>query len=223
MQNNIWWLGLGYERGETRYLRDLLQPGMTAFDVGANVGYYTLLAALQVGDAGSVHSFEPVADQYAALCANIHRNHFRNVVANKKIVSDKAGSMAIRYGPADNSGAASVVDQPGLGDRTETVAAVALDDYADASTPGPIHVIKIDTEGHELAVLKGATRILQHRQTVVLVEIRSPHLQRAGVTRDDVYSFMSQLGYQPFAIRNDGTLAELSAPQDGKLIVFKPR
>jgi FkbM family methyltransferase len=218
VQNNIWWLGTGYECVETQFLLRTLKEKSSFVDVGANVGYYTLIASRRVGDHGCVHAFEPVSAQFDALTANVRRNCLRNVVLNKLIVADSSGPKLIHLGSENNTGEASVVQSVGGEERNETVESITLDQYLLGKT---VDAIKIDTEGYELSVLRGAARTLGHSKPLVLVEVKDRLLRAAGSDRNQLFAFLRAFGYKAFGIRRNGTLAELSAPVDGKLIVFK--
>jgi FkbM family methyltransferase len=218
VQNNIWWLGTGYENAETSFFLRTLEPGTCFVDVGANVGYYTLLAARCVGEAGRVHSFEPVSAQFEALRGNVLRNSLGNCVLNKQIVADSEGLRSIYTGCVQNTGAASVVRGP-TGDTTcEEVESVTLDHYIRGERP---RLVKIDTEGYELFVLRGASHMLRECSPLLMVEVKNHLLKAAGCDRDELFAFLRSHGYRAFQILRNGTLSELSAPADGKLIVFK--
>jgi FkbM family methyltransferase len=225
VQHDIWWLGDGgYEvgGGATRYLKTMLKSGMVFLDVGANVGYYSLVAARRVGEGGLVHSFEPVTAQFTQLCANIERNRLRNIVANRKIVANHTGALQIHVGPRSNSGQASVLDLA-LGAGTETVESVTLDDYVASQARPHVDVIKVDVEGYEWFVLTGASVVLREHKPLLMIEVRSQLLQYSGVTRDKLFSSLAAFGYEPFEILKNGRLSALHAPQDGQLIVFRQR
>lgn len=221
VQNNIWWLGASYEVNETKYFTGLLRSGMVVMDVGANVGYYSLIASNLVSSKGIVHAFEPIESQFQALCANIERNRYSNILPNRKIVSDSCGYMAIYLGPECNSGAASVIKHLGNQSSRETVQSITIDAYLESQGPRGIDVIKIDTEGHELAVLKGAAKTLASAKPELLIEVQQRLLRAANTSREELYSYLYDHSYKAFAISSGGRLVELKAPQDGKLIVFK--
>ena len=220
-QNPIWWCGTAYERKETRFLHTLLTPSMTFFDVGANIGYYSLTAAPLVGKGGAIHAFEPVSRQFAALCANIERNGFCNTTPNRLIVSDSCGEMRIHPGPEEHSGIASIAGVSRADQRAETVPSTTLDQYMRERKLPRIDVVKIDVEGHELHVLQGARQILQTHKPVLLIEVRAQHLERAGATREELFSLLRDLNYKPFEILANGTTRPLAAPKDDNLIVFR--
>lgn len=145
----------------TEALWRLTEPGETCADVGANIGYMTgILAARARG--GTVHAFEAMPEIFAALDSNVAR--FRELLPNARIethavaVSDHTGSvrMEVPDGSDKNHGLARVADTGGL-----EVKAVTLDEVFAATTLG---VMKLDVEGHELAVLKGAERLFREKR-----------------------------------------------------------
>lgn len=220
LQNGVWWLGDSFEKNQTSYIKSILKPGMTLLDVGANIGYYSIIASPILGDRGQIHAFEPVAQQYADLQANISRNNLKNIHAKKLIVSEKSGMMTINLGGDDNSGTASVAFAPSNNGRSETVETVSLDEYV-AKNRLKVDVIKVDVEGHELSVFKGARETLKQQKPILLAEVKQFLFKRAGTSREELYSFLSELGYQAYAIRNNASLEKLNTPSDGILIVFK--
>ena len=91
-----------YEPSTTQLMKRLLKPGMVVVDVGAHVGYYTVLAAKQVGPMGKGYAFEPESANYALLKQNIGLNGCQNIVAIKSAVSDRSGSSALYLSALDN-------------------------------------------------------------------------------------------------------------------------
>lgn len=219
----IWWCGTEYERHETRFVDGFLQVGMVFFDIGANVGYYTLMAARRVGDAGRVHGFEPVSRQYDTLEANVRASDLHNVVLNRTIVSERSGTMTISLGPEYHSGIASVCPDPRVPGQTELVASIRLDDYVQQRGLGRVDIIKIDVEGHELSVLNGARRTLTAFKPMLLIEVKRSHLKRAGTSPEQLFLLLNELGYAAWRICAGGRIEKMGSPRDGKLVLFKPR
>lgn len=165
VQRKIWYRS--FEPVAARALRRLLRPGDVAFDVGANVGFYTLLFASRVGAAGSVHSFEPVNGD--ALQANVRLSGLENVVVSRTAAGAAPGSVAIgRRAGAEGRSSGAWRRGPAL-DAIE-VEQIALDDYAEAHVPGRIRLVKIDVEGMEADVIAGLSRSLR-RIDALLVEV----------------------------------------------------
>lgn len=222
VQNAIWWNGPNYERKESKFIRRYLKPGMVFFDVGSNVGYYTLLAAPLVGKNGKVHAFEPVSEQHADLRANLERNQLQNVVPERLIVTDRTGTMEINLGAEDNAGTASVnlvyrEDRP-----TERVDCTTLDKYLHERGVTRLDVLKIDVEGHEPFVLRGMKETLRTLRPLLLVEVRSDMLEEVGSSREDLFAQIAAHGYVPYALTRDGWPRPMAIPADGNLIVFSP-
>jgi FkbM family methyltransferase len=152
-------------RGEVIFLSQLIRPGMTILDVGANIGLLTLPFARLVRPGGRVIAFEPQRIIYQMLCGNLALNAIDNVVAHNWAVGCQAGSITvplIDYSLPGNFGGISV----GTSAAGETVPLVTIDSLALPKCD----LIKIDVEGMELDVLKGASNTLQRFRPRLYVE-----------------------------------------------------
>jgi FkbM family methyltransferase len=151
-----------YEISGTRFLQAVLRPGMTVVDVGANTGYYTLWASRLVGPLGRVYAFEPVPDLASTLRHNIELNGMRNITVRNEAVSASAGRATLHVSRAEsNTGLSSLVMSEDVGQLSERlqVETIGLDDLA-SYLDRPIDFIKIDVEGAEELVFRGAARLL---------------------------------------------------------------
>ena len=152
-----------FEISGTRLMQAFLGQGMTFVDVGANIGYYTLLAARAVGEGGAVYAFEPNAAVRSLLEGNLRLNGLQGrVQVRPHAVARDSGE--IRFYPSttpDNSGVSSLLPGAGRSDAGQVVPCVSLDDFA-AALPGRrrIDLMKIDVEGAELEVLAGGRGVL---------------------------------------------------------------
>ena len=150
-----------FEISETRLVQAFLQPGMTFLDVGAHIGYYTLIAARLVGAAGRVHSFEPGKEMRAHLAANVARNDLHNVEIHPEALAEQTGEVGFYPSAlAGNQGISSIV---GSGDGRAapvTVPSLSLDDLAARIGGRRIDFLKMDVEGAELQVIQGGQRLL---------------------------------------------------------------
>ena len=144
------------------------EPGMTFLDLGAHVGYFSCLAGRLVGPRGLVVAFEPNPRNYELLLANVWRNGLTNVVCFPWAVSDSSRIVDLYLSP-DNSGDHRIY---GEGEHVP-VRAVALDSL-EALRP-PVDVVKIDVQGAEEAVFRGAERLLAASPDALVVAEFSVH------------------------------------------------
>lgn len=183
-----------YEGPESAVVRDLLNPGDTFVDVGANVGWYTLLAAKIVGAQGRVIAFEPEPRSFGYLKENVALNGLSNVTLVPKALLDKDGTITF-FVHQSNKGAHSVAKSADRPSAIE-VEAVTFDGYA-KTLGGPIHLIKIDTEGAECHILKGMMQTLKaHAETKLLIEFIPRHLRAADCDPDELLSTLWDAGFR---------------------------
>jgi len=155
-----------------------LRSGMTFYDVGANIGFFSLLAARLVGSQGCVISFEADPEIAARLRENLARNQFAHARVEEKAVWSESSTVSFaRVDPntSPDRGLGHVAAN-GSASGTITVEAVSLDQYI-ASHPAP-DFLKCDVEGAELAVFQGAANLLSGKRPILLVEIHSPENHR---------------------------------------------
>jgi FkbM family methyltransferase len=191
-----------YERDETKCLKSMIQNGAVVFDIGANIGYYTLLLKSLVGITGKVHSFEPVPSNFAKLAKAVEINNLTNVFLNQVAVSDASGN-AILYtaGVAGECGWASIV-QPSRGEFFE-VRAISIDDYVAAHSIDRIDLVKIDVEGAEMRVLNGMAKLLANRKVDnIFIEINEVMLRAACTSGEAIHSKLLRDGYKAFHVRD---------------------
>lgn len=175
-------LGLyfGYESVEPEViytLKRLLREGDIFFDVGAYKGYYSLLASELVGERGKVIAFEPYKEAFEILLKNIRLNGITNIIAENVALSDFEG--AGKFVPA---GIGSH-----LGNGNQIIKVKTLDNVVNTLKIVP-DIIKIDVEGAEYSVLRGAKNVLKHYRPTLIIEIhRSADFQ--------LFNYLTSLGY----------------------------
>lgn len=189
-----------YERRVKDVFLGLLEPGMVVVDVGAHSGYYTLLAAKGVGAKGEVHAFEPVSVIFRRLKENVSLNALENVRLNNAALWETEAELPIYLSMSTNSGLTSFIRSKYTEEKPTIVKALSLDCYVQAVQTKRIDLLKIDVEGAELPVLKGATGILRSYSPDVICEIYEPILPQAGYTVDDLLGFMAGFGYRAFYV-----------------------
>jgi FkbM family methyltransferase len=139
------------------FLSAFLKPGMVFVDVGANIGEYTLRAARLVGPAGDVHAFEPSPASFTLLQANVAQNGYENVAAVRAALGDSNGTVSLRIEEDPSLNRLDLVSE------TQPVPCITVDSFRLDSYWAPqnrrIDLIKLDVEGAELLVLRGAERL----------------------------------------------------------------
>jgi len=186
-----------YERDEANFVLSLLKPGDVFFDLGANVGFYSLLAAERVGAAGAVHAFEPMPDNAATLRRTIERNSISHLHLNEVAVAESPGFRTLYYPDASwgNSGWATLVTSERK-HHSIVVPVITLDQYVRQHQIEHVRLIKLDIEGAELLALQGATDLLARPDAPDLfLEINPHYLVSQGIDSRAVTQFVAAQGY----------------------------
>jgi len=189
----------GYEAAEVEFVRRLLRPGDVAIDAGAHIGFFTMQLAAMVGAAGHVYAFEPFDAAAELLERSIEEHRFASRVTFRRAAVAAASGAAELTFPVEtlNSGGAYLLrggTPPLSGNLHATVPAVALDDL---ELRRPVRFIKMDVEGAEPLLVRGAARLLTQDRPVILSEVHPVQLQRAsGVTGQEFLDQMRSIGYR---------------------------
>jgi FkbM family methyltransferase len=193
-QREIYYFGT-YERKESALVRRLLRPGDAVWDVGANVGYYTLLAAACVGPEGRVVGFEPFPAATRRLEANVRLNGFDHVRCVQAAVADTEGRATLFHDGAQPDGVASLL-RAGQGLLEVTCTTLSLDRFQAESGERPPRLVKVDVEGAEMAVLMGAAGLLSGAEApMLLVEMEESHVTWRGASRADIQEMLTRWGF----------------------------
>ncbi|MGL6095611.1 MAG: FkbM family methyltransferase [Fimbriiglobus sp.] len=192
----------GFEPAEWAILRRALRPGGTLFDIGANIGWYTVRLAA-ADPSCHVHAFEPIPDTFATLSRNVGLNAVPNVSLHTIGLSDRAGTAEFFYSAA-STGAASAANLLGLPDTARvTVRLETLDDFA--ATAGRLpDVIKCDVEGGELNVVRGGLATIRLAKPVILMELLRKWAAKFGYHPNDVLDLLEGCGYRTYAVAAAG-------------------
>lgn len=192
----LYFLGRWYDLEASLLVEALVQDGDRVLDVGANFGHFSLAAAKAVGPSGSVVSFEPNPNAFARLSVHLDLNELSWVEANNIGVSDTENCLALSI-PSINSGEATFGTSKYQDVSVVEVSVRRLDDIASQKK---VSFLKIDVEGFEVHVLRGAKTILERDRPMVLTEVIEKHLQGAGESRASLAQLMKDLGYKSFLL-----------------------
>lgn len=191
------------EPAEVAFVRGHLTRGATAVDVGAHKGAFTYWMRRAVGAPGRVAAFEPqvaLAERLRDVVADLG---WTNVVVEAAAVSDRSGARDLHVpgGGAPSPGATLEEGVVAPGDATARVPVVRLDDWADGHDLREVSLVKCDVEGHELAVFRGAERLLRRDRPALLFECEVRHHVERRI--DHVLRHVEGLGYRGWLLWGD--------------------
>ena len=194
-----------WEPLETNIFIDLLKPGATVIDAGANFGHYALTAANIIGPDGLVIAFEPHPETFDLLSANAELLSTDNLKVIQAGLSDASGEITL-YADAANPGGHSFFQwNIRRSDGNEvTVPVYSLDAFLQKELPGQrIDVLKMDVQGFEMNLLKGAKGTITRDKPSVLCEVTPDALQRAGSSHSELLKFFEDIEYRMTVIDSE--------------------
>lgn len=196
-----------FEPFESAIMRKYIKKGDSVLDIGANIGYYTLIFAQLVGSAGRVFAFEPDPENFALLQKNIEMNGYNNVTLVHKAVASTAGIIRL-YICANNKGNHRIHDAND-GRASIKVEAVRLDDFF-KDYDGRIDFIKMDIEGAEMEVISGASSLLQRNQNLkIATEFCPLWLRIFGIKPEEYLDLLKKHGFRLYNINEQKKSVEL--------------
>lgn len=171
----------------TCLLLAVLKPGMRVADVGANLGYYSLLAARAVGERGRVWSFEPEPLNFRLLEMSVAANGYRQVEAFQLALSDRRGTETLFLAPESEPNAHTLTQDRGVGHID--VPCSSLDEFWLEKGEGRLDVLKVHVHGDEPVVLRGAREVLRDSRPMVITRFGSAEWDGSGGLLDDLFSW----------------------------------
>ena len=179
-----------------------LRPDDVIYDIGANVGFFSLIAARLVGQTGCVYSFEPVAENAASIRENVRLNDLRNVTLFDVAVGRKCGNaeMLLTEWDGGSSLATSAV-KPDEPISRRIVQVVALDELIDRKNLRPPSFVKIDVEGVELDVLAGMSKTIASSKPILLYEVDDGSRDSFQRRWSELDAYVTDLGYEVAHLR----------------------
>jgi FkbM family methyltransferase len=196
---------------------------MTVLDVGAHHGLYSLLASKRVGKSGRVRSFEPSPRERKYLTQNLGINRCRNVQVESFALGSSAGQAELFMVEGIEDGCNSL--RPPAAEVTTTKVTVevrSLDEYLAQQRIEKVDFIKLDVEGAEIEVLRGATRLLQAaKRPVILAEVQDVRTAPWGYRAEVIIRYLESLGFCWYELSQAGSLVRLdtkSTTYDGNYV-----
>jgi FkbM family methyltransferase len=217
-----------FESAEFAFVSRFLRPGMSVLDIGAHHGFYTLLLSRRVGPEGKVFAFEPSPREKSALLWHVRINRCKNVTVEGLALGSQKEEARLFVVQGEQTGCNSLRTpaQDVSGEFTHTpVHVVRLDDWLAEHKIERLDFIKLDVEGGELEVLRGAVELFEKApRPVLLVEVQDLRTKPWGYRAIEIINFLSQKRYKWFRITVDGSLQELdvSAQEFDENLVAAP-
>ncbi|MEU4234335.1 FkbM family methyltransferase [Nonomuraea sp. NPDC026600] len=211
IQRYLYLFGI-WEPHLTAWLRRRLHPGDTFIDVGANIGYFTVLASRLVGPSGHVVAIEACPQFHQALTQNLRANRCGNVRSLNTAVYDTATCLTFYLEHATNLGATTII-RPRTAQSSFAIQAQTLPQILTDTELTQARLIKIDVEGAEGAAVRGLTPLLDRLRpdAEFIIEVTPRRLAKLGHSIDDILQPLRAHGFHPYRLANDYTASSYSA------------
>jgi FkbM family methyltransferase len=186
-----------YEPYTVELFKNSIKPGAVVLDIGANIGYFSLVACRRVGPDGIVYAFEPAPENFGLLARNVDTFGTSNIIPVKRAVAERRKTLS--FWLAENNELNSFFQHPhGPVKETIMVDCVAIDEYLEGRQ---VQVIKMDIEGYEPWALEGMRETISKSDDIVLfTELHPPCLEVAGFTAADYVMALRQLGFEVWLV-----------------------
>lgn len=186
-----------YEPEVTEIFLNEIQEGSVIIDIGANIGYFSLLGASKVGDIGKVFAFEPEPNNYKLLVKNIKLNGYENVIPIEKAVSNENKSTKLFLGKDSSMNSLIQGDNENTTSDSVPVDTINLDTYFnDHPLKSKIKLIKMDIEGAEMMALLGMRNLIkENKELVIITEFNPEFIRNSGFEPADFLSKLKEHGF----------------------------
>ena len=186
-----------YEPFETELVKKEIKKGDVVLDLGANIGYYTLIFAKLVGKRGKVFAFEPDPTNFSLLKKNVEINGYKNVELVQKAVSNKTGKIKL-YLCEDNKGDHRIYNSHD-GRQSIEIEAIRLDDYF-KNYNGAVDFIKMDIQGAEGGAIQGMFNLLKKNNVKIITEFWPIGLKRFGIDSEECLKLLIEFGFKLYEV-----------------------
>lgn len=222
------WTGLRFEANELRFLLGILEPGMTFLDIGSDAGIFAIAAAKKLGE-GKAYAFEPCSATFKLLERNVRLNRLGNVEAVRTAVGDHVGQAVLRIN-APGKDRLNTLGMPSHPDcqivAQQTVPVTTLDAFLEAKGISKVDVMKVDVEGAELRVFRGAKNLLERADAPLILYAGYSWCTRGFCYHPvEIMWLLADHGYVFFALDGESGRASPRRPHKGyddMVIAAKP-
>lgn len=166
------------------------------FDLGAQTGCFSLLAKFFPNSAW--YSFEPIKEAADTLQENVQLNEIHNVFVQQAAVADFSGKITLRMPDMGNWGLSTIGSNVLRFDTMfeREINCITLDNFVEKNNIKKVHFMKLDTEGSELRILRGAQKMIMRDHPIMIMEYNETNMKQCGVSKQDVDNFLMEMGYE---------------------------
>jgi len=220
IEKQLFWYG-HYEKKEMDTLLDFVNADSIVMDVGANIGYVSLLCS---GKApyGKIISFEPGPSLVQKMNKNLELNAIGNVLLLSSAVGEKVGSCLYYESSLENTGMSGLSPAENYSHKMQSVPMTTLDQVVIDFNLQKVDLVKIDVEGSEESVLKGMQNVLKELRPFVFMEISAFNLKRYKILPSAIFKLMADVNYRPFQIIDSHCVTPVNYLDEASLLLFKP-
>lgn len=210
-----------YEPFETEVFRNSVKPGMTVIDIGANIGYYTVIAASKTAPGGNVIAFEPEPNNYKFLTKTLQKNNFDNVHTHQLAIADKSGILSLNLFESNKGRHSLVMDYQDSRELSKKIdiQATDLDSFLAEHHIDKVDIIKMDIEGAESLALRGMQKTLKAMRGTLFLEITPNLITKIGDNTISLLAELRALGFTLYDI--DERLQSLVPILEGSAVIKK--
>ena len=205
-----------WEPDETKFLGNYIKKGMNVVDIGANIGYYTLLFSKWVNQEGKVFSFEPDPDNFQLILKNIEANQCKNITALNKAISNNSGPTFLYLSEDNNFGDHRLTDafpyEINSHRKKIEIESIKLDDFF--SIDKKIDLIKMDIQGSEILALNGMNDVINNNKKLAIFTEFWPYaIEKTGFSPKESFEKLVQMGFS-ISILNNGKKEKMTIDSD---------
>jgi len=217
IDKNIYYSGY-WERKNTTFIMKLIKenPVKTFFDIGANIGYYSILVSKYVD---KTYCFEPSKVNYERLKLNIQLNP-NCYIKSYRVGLGNANENVKLYHSGKDSGSYSTAKPKNYNNTFEYIKIIRFDDFFKNNDIDEIDLIKIDAEGSEMKVLYGMENTLKNNYIKLLIEINDGALQKQNSSAKEVFNYLHNINYHSYKIDKNGRIKNLDYSEKESLVYF---
>jgi FkbM family methyltransferase len=199
-----------YEPATVSFIERAIEPGHCVIDVGANVGFISLVCAKCTTASGVVHGFEPDPKNYSYYQQNIRLNTAVNIISHQKALSKEAGVLKLYHSKIDhNDGAHSLIynERVVSSDDYVEIQALRFDEFTQTVPVPKLDFVKIDVEGAELDVIEGMSERIKSDRPIMLIEVSAEYFNYRGMSILGFKDYMlKEFGMVSYRINDDGSI-----------------